>query len=81
MNKNTNILCPFESEYFSYFTNNCEQCLTLGCELYPDNVPVIYQKCSAGCLDCSSNVACNSCDTALGYSINGNTCECLSGYF
>ncbi|KAM3137487.1 hypothetical protein pb186bvf_010460 [Paramecium bursaria] len=81
IDENTNILCPLQSEYFSYFTNNCEQCLTLGCELYPDNIPAIYQKCTAGCLDCSSNIDCASCDTALGYSINGNTCECLSGYF
>ncbi|KAM3137484.1 hypothetical protein pb186bvf_010457 [Paramecium bursaria] len=83
IDKTTNdILCPSITQYFSYFTNNCENCLPTspGCQLYPDYLPVTPIKCSIGCIICQSSSICNLCDTDSGYQTSGNICSCQSGY-
>ena len=34
-----------------------------------------------GCLECSNLQTCTLCNTAANFQLNGNTCQCKSGYF
>ncbi|KAM3134001.1 hypothetical protein pb186bvf_013843 [Paramecium bursaria] len=78
IDQNIDILCPLETEFFSYTTQKCEKCQPSPCSLFPGNT--ISSKCNIGCLTCTSYIACTSCDTANGYQLFAGLCICRDGY-
>ncbi|KAM3137495.1 hypothetical protein pb186bvf_010468 [Paramecium bursaria] len=69
--------------YYSYFTNNCEQCLGNDCYLYPDYYISFNSKSSFGCMQidqyqpslCWTCIEPNYIDTS-----NNGICECAPQY-
>ncbi|KAM3127342.1 hypothetical protein pb186bvf_020542, partial [Paramecium bursaria] len=78
IDQNVNILCPLNGQFFSYTSQNCENCNTSPCSLFPSFG--ITAKCSIGCLTCTSSSVCTACDTTNGYSLSGGVCNCLTNY-